>query len=237
MKNIIEEYKERKETEEAAKNIRFESINEILDKTKKCVKISMCDINYIKVPKEVKEDMKQCKNAVTELQNKLPKIREVFMKDKKYRNGFIRKSVINALKSSKYQKLLKFFIAEVRKNKTINAQSLSNYIDYHDLSVDPNQISRTLKAIEEYLLVLESALNNNNILGIPRLLLYLNILINRIRKLYELYGIYLKDINKLEEYNSISKIFENINYVIKHCMLQCLEFNDWLNEERLKNEK
>lgn len=231
MKNIIEIYQERMEVKEALKDIEMKSIHQRINETRECAKYSMTMVKYIEFSDEFTEEIRKCVGVVKEFRKTLPRIKNVFLKDKKYKNGFVKKSVVNAFKSSKYRKNLNVFLTEVRQNKANSHSGLMDYVDYHDLSANSVEVSRTLNVIEEGLIALERALKKNYIFDIPELFLNLSILINRIRKLYELYRIYLEDIDKLAGYNSISNALEDINDVIEYLVIVHWHFENSLDAD------
>ena len=234
--NIFEEYEERIEIEKMLKKSKLLSIDKRLDKTRELTITTMEEIRNLDASKEFEANMKECIKSITKFQKVLPKIKDTFMHAKVCKNGFVKKSVVKILKSKRYRKHLNIFCTKIRQNHTKSYKDFQNYMFYYNLSANPNEIEKTLNIIEKGVSVLIYALERNDFISIMDLCIGIEVLVARIIKLYEFYKIYLKDINKLTEYNLIFNVLEDF-----YCILQYLEYlNFKLDEfikEKLENEE
>ena len=170
-----------------------ESIYKILGVTEYLIDIAKENIKQVSVSRKVKEKIEKCTKTMERFIQILPAIREIFLCDKKCKNGFTKKSVVNAFKIPRYKNILKNFVAGVSKNKNNGLLETIDYVIWHDLSAEQKEVEITLDLIEHALPVIINNLKANNIENIKFLINSLTNLERRIFQLYSLYGHYLQD--------------------------------------------
>ena len=186
------------------------SIYDVLNDTEELIEQVSKNIVKVDVPKNVS---KICEETATTLENfsqKFYGIRKMFLHDKKCNNGFVKKSIISALKMPMYKKNLDEFVESVRKNKRKGTAKTVEYLIWHDLSANTIEVKRTLDVLEKALPIMIANLKANNVAekNVTYLVTHLATLERRLYQLYCLYGHYLKDTGNIIEYHLVYKAFE-----------------------------
>lgn len=199
-----------KEKEKGMKNVKEKSSNAILEETIELTEsVKRKRINSIEYSIETERKILENVNILTIGKEILSHLEKDFMIGNIFENGSSQKSVISALSEPKYKKYLDSYLADIEKTKGNDEQSFYNSLVYKDLSINPTEIKNTFKAISNALSVI---IHNSsiNIIEIDSLICRTYMLIQRLDKLYSLYGYYLNDTDSLGEYTVISTAFEGV---------------------------
>lgn len=186
------------------------SIYDVLNDTEELIEKVSKNIVKVQVPQNV---IKVCKESAKTLENfsqNFYGIREMFLHDKKCNNGFVKKSIVSALKVPMYKKNLDEFVESVRENKGKGTTKTVDYLIWHDLSANTIEVKRTLDVLEKALPIMIANLKANNVAdkNVTYLVIHLATLERRLYQLYCLYGHYLKDTGNIMEYHLGYKVFE-----------------------------
>ena len=179
-----------------------QSIDIILDKAETVAKKVSGNIAQVKVPQSVRKVFQKSAEIMESFYNAIPMVNKTFLDDEDDK-----KCVVNALAMPKYRKRVYECTNEAVKSKNNGVQGTFDYMMLHDLSANRTEVRRTLETLEKTLPVMINGLKANDISTIQELQILLVILERRIYHLYCLYGYYLNDIGKLEEYNIMYQFF------------------------------
>ena len=200
------------------------SIYDVLNDTEELIEKVSKNIVKVQVPQNV---IKVCKESAKTLENfsqNFYGIREMFLHDKKCNNGFVKKSIVSALKVPMYKKNLDEFVESVRENKGKGTTKTVDYLIWHDLSANTIEVKRTLDVLEKALPIMIANLKANNVpdKNVTYLVIHLATLERRLYQLYCLYGHYLKDTGNIIEYHLGYKVFEIFDNVFSN-LIEVLE--------------
>lgn len=214
--------KERRKLEKSQKGMfkfirrNVEGIFDVLNTTEDLIEKASKNIEQVTLPKNFEERIQECIKRIEQFNKLLPSIREMFLFDKNNSNGFIRKSIVNALSIPKYKEKLKEVVATTISNQNNGVSGTFDYIMWHDLSANRTEVKRTLDVLENALPVIITNLKTNNIKRIDYLIQQVTILERRLYQLHCLYGYYLEDIDDFSDYFIISKAFQEIDFAIQN---------------------
>lgn len=187
------------------------SISEELDITQKLVTIADGNIAENQVPESVDEINEKIITTLEKWGDLFPMIRDRFLCDEKCKNGFNKKSIVNALSMPMYKAKLDNYVRNIRKNKRNSPKDIVEYLICHDLSADRTEVKRTLDVLENSIPVVIDNLRANNIKNIVSLPSHLATLARRLYHLYCLYGYYLEDTGNIVEYQVMYQLFDQFD--------------------------
>ncbi len=195
-------------------NAEEKSISQILEETKDFVKMTKDkEIEKVYLRDDIVEKIQCNVENLKLIEDFFPYFKDIFLNDVTYSDGFIKKSVVDALMEKPYQKKLNQFLTDVRKNKDNSLQDFHNYMTYHDLSANPVEVTATFDVLPEAIHIIIQHLEQNNIIKIDPLISKSFILISRISKLYCFYGYYMEDISCPAQYTAESTAFEGMKQI------------------------
>lgn len=207
--NIIEKGKVVKAIERISFNEVLENADEIIRKWN-----NNAISREISVSQNLGENLQEIIKDFIEIDDKLPYIKKMFIYDKKFSNGFVKKSVINSLKISKYKKYINSLVEKLEQNKENLLKDISytmDYIMWHDISANKTEIIKTIDVFSNVLKIIISNLIENNSYELDNLIFIGVFLERRLYQLYCIYGHYLNEIGRLNEYVNNLEYFEKLD--------------------------
>ena len=112
--------KERRKLEKTKKKVfkfirrNVENIFDVLNTTEDLIEKASKNIEHITLAKNVEESIQDCAKRIEQFNKLLPSIRQMFLFDKNISNGFMRKSIVNALSIPKYNEKLKEVVEHLK---------------------------------------------------------------------------------------------------------------------------
>ena len=210
--NILEQHKEYLKIINGDETLK---IDDILELARELTRNSINKTpRKISLSRKTERNIQEVVKNLTETYDKLPYIKNLFIYDKKFSNGFVKKCVVNSFKNLKYKKYLNSIVADLNKNKEKLYKDFLytfDYIMWHDLSANRIEVIKTIDTFSEVLEVIINSLMKNNITDINELILVGTVFERRLYQLYCLYGHYLNDIGNSREYLHNIKYFEKLD--------------------------
>ena len=201
------------------KNLNIISANNRLKVTLDCTDDELLNINLlaqtnIKILKEYpnildystayKKKLKDYLEEIKKLQINFYDIEKIFFNDSEEM-----KSVMEILNEKRYANIFEKYIEEIKRE---NEDGLpENYFIFKDFSIKSSVIKDNFRLINEGIATIIESMEKGNLrIELKNLIANIEDLLKRIRKVYEIYSIYLVEKNKVDIYE------KNINVFIKY---------------------
>lgn len=142
-------------------------------------------------------------------------IKPMFIQDTHYKKGKIKvkKCVRNVFKENKYKQKLYEYLKVKAKDKNASLLDFCKYHDFEELNEDLEVLEDVFNVVVEGLTLIKEDVEKE-IYSSVDLQAFINILITRLSQLYNIYGIYLEDLNCLAEYTSFWNMFVGITKIL-----------------------
>lgn len=199
---------------------------EMIAQTKVATEIARKNIEPLQVPKDIEKVIADLLHDIKLTYQIFPVIKYNFIKNNLCPDGFLEKSVINALKEPKYNKHLKSYNMKIKKQRLSNEDTLMESLVCSNLSINPVEIKAIFKVISNAFPVLIQNLEKNNVTNIEYVTHHTIILLSRLYKLYDIYGYYLKDNERVKEFEEGTKLFKNMINTFDTLLYICSALED-----------